>query len=52
MSKTKLATYSNHELSLENKFGKMIPYDFMVRGKSSFVEADTEVVRFMWYKVT
>ena len=37
----RLLIYLNHELSLENKTWKMIPYEFMVRGKSCFLETDS-----------
>ena len=33
--------YSNHELSLENKIWKRIPYELMVQGRSCFFKADS-----------
>ena len=37
----RLVAYSNHELSLENKIWKRIPYELMVQGRSCFFEADS-----------
>ena len=37
----RLVAYSNHELSLENKIWKRIPYELKVQGRSCFFEADS-----------
>ena len=37
----RLVAYSNHELSLENKIWKRIPYELMVQERSCFFKADS-----------
>ena len=37
----RLVAYSNHELSLEIKIWKMIPYELMVEGRNCFFDADS-----------
>ena len=37
----RLVAYSNHELSLENKIRKQIPYELIIQGRSCFFEADS-----------
>ena len=37
----RLVAYSNHELTLENKIWKRIPYELMVLGRSCFLETDS-----------
>ena len=39
----RLVAYPNHELSLENKIWKRIPYELMVQGRSCFFKADSHL---------
>ena len=43
----RLVAYSNHELSLENKIWKRIPYELMVQG--GLVSSKLIVICIMWY---